>query len=422
DGSFFRIPELVQAMQYVKQHNSILHFMGLVSDGGVHSTETHYLALLEMAKQQGLAREQVMFHAALDGRDTPPTSGAGYLERLVKQMDKIGIGKVATISGRYYLMDRDKRWERLQKSYDALTMGEGVTETDPVAAVKVAYVRGETDEFIKPIVITNTKRIKDNDSVIFFNFRADRAREITRTLTAPNFADFARKSFPKVFYTAMTQYDEKFTLPVAFKPVHLNNILAQVLADNKITQLRISDTEKYAHVTYFFNGGQEKPYPYEERIHISSPKVPTYDIQPEMSAPAVTREVLKAIESDKYTVIIMNYANCDMVGHTGVLAAAIKAAETVDNCVAQIVSAVLKQSGVVLVTADHGNAEEMIDAKNGGPHTYHTTNPVPFTLVSEQYKKRKLRTGGRLCDVAPTILEILGISKPKEMEGVSLII
>lgn len=427
DKTFFTNPELVAAMNYAKTRNTSLHLIGLVSDGGVHSSDNHYFALLEMVKQIGLKPDKVFFHAVLDGRDTPPTSGVGYIEKLVSKMKQLGIGQIATIVGRYYLMDRDKRWERLQKAYDALTLGEGYPETEPISAIRNAYTRNETDEFIKPIIITDENkqsigRIKDNDSIIFFNFRADRAREIARSLTEPGFKEFPRKVFPKVFYTTMTQYDEKFTFPVAFKPVHLKNILGECLSNNNLKQLRIAETEKYAHVTYFFNGGEEKPFAGEDRILVPSPKIPTYDMQPEMNAFEVTREVLKAIESKKYNVIILNFANCDMVGHTGILSAAIQAVETVDKCVGEIVSAVKKQDGFILITSDHGNAEEMIDNKTNGPHTYHTINPVPFTLVANDCKNYKLCTGGKLCDIAPTILHLLDIPKPAEMEGTNLVL
>lgn len=426
DGSFFTNPALTRAMEHARTNNTALHLMGLVSDGGVHSLDKHYFALLQMAKQMGLAPDKVFFHAALDGRDTPPTSGVGYVEALVEKMKEIGLGRVVTISGRYYLMDRDKRWERVEKAYAALTQGLGVRANEPVQAVRDAYQRGETDEFIKPIVITDRDnqpmgRIRDGDAVIFFNFRADRAREITRTLTEPDFKEFARKVFPKVFYTTMTMYDETFTLPMAFEPVRLKNILGKILTQNNLKQLRIAETEKYAHVTYFFNGGEEKPFPGEERILVPSPKVPTYDMQPEMNAPEVTHRVLKEIVSNKYNVIVLNFANCDMVGHTGVLEAAIKAVQTVDECVGKIVQAVQKQNGIILVTSDHGNAEEMIDYKNGGPHTCHTTNLVPFILVSSESRVRSLRSGGKLCDIAPTILDLLNVAKPDEMEGMSLI-
>ncbi|MDI6732668.1 MAG: 2,3-bisphosphoglycerate-independent phosphoglycerate mutase [Planctomycetota bacterium] len=427
NGSFFTNPELLVAMEYAHEHKTNLHLIGLVSDGGVHSFDNHYFALLEMAKRNGFNTHNLFFHAVMDGRDTSPTSGVHYLERLSARMNSLSAGRIATICGRYYLMDRDKRWERLEKAYHCLTLGEAVPAGESASdAIKEAYQRGETDEFIKPIVITQDGKpsglIRDNDSVIFFNFRADRAREITRALTEPSFREFNRKTFPKVFYTTMTQYDENFTLPVAFKPIGLTNILGKVLSQNNIKQLRIAETEKYAHLTYFFNGGEEKPFPLEDRILILSPKVPTYDMQPEMNAPEVTREVLKDISEKRHPVIIMNYANCDMVGHTGILEAGIKAVETVDKSVGEIVDAVLAQKGVIIVTSDHGNAEEMIDYTHSNqPHTYHTTNLVPFMLISDAYKNRQLKPSGKLCDIAPTILEIIGIEKPQEMEGVTLI-
>ncbi|MEW6026921.1 MAG: 2,3-bisphosphoglycerate-independent phosphoglycerate mutase [Planctomycetota bacterium] len=436
DRSFFTNPELSAAMAHCKKHNSNLHLIGLVSDGGVHSSDNHYFALLEMAKQNGFTTDNLYFHAVMDGRDTSPTSGVGYLEKLQSRMDSLKTGRIATICGRYFLMDRDKRWDRVQKAYDALTLGEGVRHRAPIDAIKDAYLKGETDEFIKPIVIEENNQpiglVKDNDSVIFFNFRADRAREITRAFTESDFPpkadppqagkEFPRQIFPKVLYTTMTQYDENFTLPVAFKPVTMKNILGEVLAKNNIRQLRIAETEKYAHVTYFFNGGEEKPFALEDRKLIPSPKVATYDLQPEMSAPEITRKVLKDIAEDGHEVIIMNFANCDMVGHTGVLEAAIKAVETVDDAVSLIVEAALKKNGVVIVTADHGNAEEMIDRQhNNQPHTYHTTNIVPFTLVGAQFKDIQLKKNGKLSDIAPTILDITGIPKPPEMDGVSLL-
>ena len=425
DGSFFTNPELVNAMKFAQEHRSKLHLIGLVSDGGVHSSDNHYSALLEMARQNGFTRDNLCFHAVMDGRDTPPDSGVRYIAQLQAKMDELNVGRIATISGRYWLMDRDKRWERVEPAYNMLTLGEGVRELSPVDAIKNAYVKKETDEFIKPIVIAGNTAgvIKDNDSVIFFNFRADRAREITRTLTEPGFKEFPRKVFPKVLYTTMTMYDENFTLPVAFKPLSMKNILSEVLGREKIKQLRISETEKYAHVTYFFNGGEETAFPFEDRKLIPSPKVPTYDTQPQMSALEVTQEVLKDIQAGAHEVIIMNFANCDMVGHTGVMEAAVKAVQTVDSCVAKIVETVLKKGGVIILTADHGNAEEMIDFAHGNhPHTYHTTNIVPFILVGEKYKASKLRPEGRLSDIAPTMLEIMGIPKPQEMDGINLII
>ncbi|MBI5779360.1 MAG: 2,3-bisphosphoglycerate-independent phosphoglycerate mutase [Planctomycetes bacterium] len=426
DGSFFTNSELTNAMTHCRKNKGGLHFIGLVSDGGVHSSDRHYSTLLEMAKKSGFPKDNLFFHAVMDGRDTPPTSGIHHLEKLQDKMNSLSIGQVSTICGRYFLMDRDKRWDRVAKAYNALTIGEGVKETSAIDAVKNAYNRGETDEFIKPIIITRNNNpvglIKNNDSVIFFNFRADRAREITNALTKPDFQEFPRKAFPKVLFTTLTQYDEKLTLPVAFKPITMKNILGEILSRNNIGQLRIAETEKYAHVTYFFNGGEEKPFPLEDRKLIPSPRVATYDMQPEMSAPEVTREVLEDIAKSGHSVIIMNYANCDMVGHTGVLESAIKAVETVDEGVGRITEAILKQNGVVLITSDHGNAEEMIDHHNSNqPHTYHTTNIVPFILVGEQFKDRKLRSGGRLCDISPTILEIINIQKPSEMDGISLL-
>ncbi|MEK7449246.1 MAG: 2,3-bisphosphoglycerate-independent phosphoglycerate mutase [Planctomycetota bacterium] len=425
DGSFFKNEALVRAMEHAQKNNTSLHLMGLVSSGGVHSSDDHYFALLEMAKTIGLDSKKVFFHAALDGRDTPPTTGIAFMDMLAKKMEQMDFGRVSTVCGRYYLMDRDKRWDRVQKSYDALTSGEGYRQTNPVHAIARAYERNETDEFVKPTVIVDYKDkpiglIKDNDSVIFFNFRADRAREITRALTEPDFNEFPRQVFPKFFYTTMTRYNEKFNLPAAFQPVRLRNILGEVLANHNIKQLRISETEKYAHVTYFFNGGEEKPFPGEDRILIPSPKIATYDLQPEMNALEITGQALKAIESDKYQVIILNFANSDMVGHTGVVKAAARAMEVVNEYVGKITESVLKKKGVILVTSDHGNIEEINFTKNGA-HTYHTTNPVPFILVADDYKNKFLRTGGKLCDVAPTMLDILEIPQPAEMTGRSLI-
>ena len=426
DGSFFTNPELVNTMAHCRKHKTNIHLIGLVSDGGVHSSEQHYLALLEMAKKRGFTKNNLFFHAVMDGRDTPPTNGIHYLEKLEHRMNALNVGRIASISGRYYLMDRDKRWDRVEKAYNALTVGTGEKETSTLEAIQNAYDKGETDEFIKPIIITTASQpiglIKDKDSVIFFNFRADRAREITRTLTETDFKEFHRQSFPKVLFTTLTQYDEKFSLPMAFKPITMKNIMGEILSKNNIKQLRIAETEKYAHVTYFFNGGEEKPFPLEDRQLIPSPKVATYDMQPEMSAPEVTRQVLKDIAEGKHQVIIMNYANCDMVGHTGIMEAAIKAVETVDDAVNRITETILKQNGIILITADHGNAEEMIDHQNGNqPHTYHTTNPVPFILVGAQFKGAQLRDSGQLSDIAPTILDIIGIPKPTAMDGTSLL-
>lgn len=425
-GEFFRNPAFVNAFEHALKNNSNVHLMGLVSDGCVHSTDRHYFALLEMAKRFRLNSDRVFFHAFLDGRDTPPKSGAHYVEQLEAKIRETGIGRIVTISGRYYAMDRDKRWERLILAYDALTTGAGVYETEPVQAVRNAYQRNETDEFIKPIVMVDENknpvgRIKENDSIIYFNFRADRAREIARAFTEPEFKEFPRKSAPKVLYTTMTMYDATFTLPVAFGPVHMKNLLTDILAANGLRQLRIAETEKYAHVTYFFSGGVEKSVEGEERILVPSPKVPTYDLKPEMNANEVTDKVVEAIKSKKFDVIVINYANCDMVGHTGILNATIKAVETVDACAGRVVDAVLEQHGAVLLTADHGNAELMLDYTTREPHTAHTVFPVPFTLADDTRKNSKLRSDGKLCDVAPTILELLGLPKPSEMEGKSLL-
>ncbi len=424
DQSFFDNPALTEAMARVVANGSTLHLMGLVSDGGVHSQLSHLLALLDMARQKGLT--QVCVHAILDGRDTPPDGGVGYLGQLQKHIEKHGFGRVATICGRFYAMDRDKRWDRIQEAYRLYTEGLGTPANDPVESVKAAYQRGETDEFVRPIVLADTDgstsgTIKDADGVIFFNFRADRAREITRALTDPDFDGFKRDCFPQLsVYVGMTQFDESFGLPVAFAPKHLVNILGAVISDNGLHQLRIAETEKYAHVTYFFNGGEEKPFPHEDRCLIPSPRdVSTYDQKPEMSALEVTTEVLKRIAAKTYDLIVLNFANMDMVGHTGVLTAAIQACETVDRCIGQIIEAVTAQGGVVIITADHGNSEKMMEP-NGKPHTAHTLNPVPLILVDDTRKTGELRQGV-LADIAPTVLQIMAIEQPREMTGRSLL-
>lgn len=426
EGHFFENEVLKKIMADVIHHQSTLHLIGLVSDGGVHSQLTHLFALLDMAKAKGVPSIKV--HAILDGRDTPPDSGVKYIEQLQNHINTLQAGAIASICGRFYAMDRDKRWERVEKAYRLYTVGEGILETDPIQAVKNAYDRNETDEFVKPIVIVDSEKkpigvMNHNDGVIFFNFRADRAREITKALTDPAFGNFPRDKFPKFCeFVCMTMYDETFTLPVAFPPEHLDGIFGEVISQHGLKQLRIAETEKYAHVTYFFNGGEEKPFPLEDRCLIPSPRdVQTYDQKPEMSAPEVTREVLARLESNEYDVIILNFANMDMVGHTGVLSAAIRACEVVDACVGQIVSQVLDMNGVVAVTADHGNAETMID-ENGHVHTAHTTNPVNFILVDESRKHLKLRQEGKLGDIAPTLLEILNIKQPHQMTGKSLLI
>jgi 2,3-bisphosphoglycerate-independent phosphoglycerate mutase len=417
DGDFSMNNTLIRALENAKTNNSSLHLLGLLSDGGVHSHNTHLYALLGLAKKHGLSK--VFVHAFLDGRDVPPKSALTYIADAKKKMEDLG-GKFATISGRYFAMDRDKRWDRVEKAYDAMTMGRGAVAESAAAAVQNAYARRETDEFVIPTVITEKNKraavISDNDSVIFFNFRSDRAREITRALTNENFSDFKRKIYPHTHFVCMTQYDETFGLPVAFPPESLKNILADILSKGHLRQLRIAETEKYAHVTFFFNGGREEPVEGEERILIPSSKVATYDLQPEMSAYRVTDEVEKAVSSGKYDVIILNYANLDMVGHTGVFDAAVKAVETIDTCIGRVEKAISAAGGLLILTADHGNAEQMLD-RSGGIQTAHTCDPVPFLYCDTGAKLRN----GVLADIAPTLLYILEIEKPAEMTGKSLI-
>ena len=421
EGDFFSIPEFVGAIENCKKYHSKLHLMGLLSDGGVHSHIRHLFALLELAKRKDF--EEVYVHCFMDGRDTPPTSGESYLAELEEKMKEKGVGKIATITGRFYAMDRDKRWQRVEKAYNALVKGEGERKASSTLAIEGSYQKEIFDEFVEPTVITNGEApvatIGEHDSVIFFNFRPDRAREITRSLVDTDFHEFPTKPLD-LYYVCMTSYDE--TMPnvhIAFKKEELKNTFGEYIAKKGLTQLRIAETEKYAHVTFFFNGGEEKQYPGEDRILVPSPKVETYDLKPEMSAPEVTQKVVEAINSKKYDCIILNYANPDMVGHTGNLEAAIKAIETIDTCVGKVVEAVNRQNGVLLITADHGNAEQMIDYKTGEPHTAHTTNPVPFILVGRENAKLK---EGRLADLAPTMLSIMGLEKPEEMTGESLIL
>ncbi len=423
DGDFFNNKVLLNAIEKAIKNNSKLHLMGLVSDGGVHSHIEHLKALIFFAKEKGL--NHVVIHAFTDGRDTPPDSGIDYLRDLDNFIKTEGTGCFGVLSGRYYAMDRDKRWDRTELAYDALTLGKGVFEAENILeGVQKAYDRGETDEFIKPTVIKNEKdiTIKDKDTVIFFNFRADRARQLTYALTEKDFNGFVRKTKPAIdYFVTMTLYDDKLkNVNVAFPPQILKNILGEVLANNKIPQLRIAETEKYAHVTYFFNGGEEPPFELEDRCLIPSPKdVPTYDYKPEMSAFEVTEEVLKRLNEDKYKVVILNYANMDMVGHTGSLNAAIKAVEALDICISRIIPTVLDKGGTVFLTSDHGNAEQMSEDDNS-PHTAHTVNHVPFIFINKN-GKYSLKSG-RLADIAPTILEYMGIKKPKEMTGESLLI
>ncbi len=424
DKSFFENAMLNNAMDKVKDKGSAVHLIGLVSDGGVHSQLTHILALLDLAKQKGL--EKTYLHAILDGRDTSPEGGVDYVDQVQHHMDAIGTGTIASICGRYYAMDRDTRWERTQLAYDLLTQGKGLAEQDPVSAVRSAYGRGETDEFVKPIVMNTADNkpvslIGDNDVIIFFNFRADRARQLTRAFTERDFQGFEAAVRPALSdYVCMTLYEESFGLPMAFPPEHLAAILGEVVSARGLRQLRIAETEKYAHVTYFFNGGEEKPFENEDRCLIPSPRdIPTYDHKPEMSAIAVTDEVLKRIASEKYDLIVLNFANMDMVGHTGVIDAAVKACETVDASVGRIVQAVSAKGGALLVTADHGNAETMINS-DGKIHTAHTTNPVHLILVDGQRKDAVLNEG-KLGDIAPTILRLMGIEQPEQMTGECLI-
>ena len=423
DGDFFSIPEFTEAIENVKKNNSKLHIMGLLSDGGVHSHQRHLYGLLELAKRKGLDNN-VFIHAFMDGRDTLPASGEGYIQELQEKMKEKGVGKIATLSGRYYAMDRDKRWDRVEKAYNAIVRGEGVLAKDPIQAIEESYQQEIFDEFVVPTVITDANdqplaKIESGDSVIFFNFRPDRARQLTRAIVDDKFDGFKTDKLD-IDFVCMTEYDD--TMPnvkIAFKPEELTNTFGEVVSKLGKKQLRIAETEKYAHVTFFFNGGREEPYPGEDRILVNSPKVATYDLQPEMSAYEVTEKVLEAINSEKYDTIILNFANTDMVGHTGNIDAAIKAVEAVDKCVGEIVEAVQKQNGVLLITADHGNAEQMIDYQTGEPLTSHTTNLVPLILVGMENAELK---DGRLCDLTPTMLDIMEEQKPKEMTGESLLI
>ena len=418
DGDFFENPALKAAMQNAKDQGSALHLMGLLSPGGVHSHVTHMYGLVEMAKRFGL--EKVYIHAFLDGRDVPPSSAAEYMEEAVAELKKIGLGKIGVISGRFYAMDRDNAWDRVEKAYAALVYGEGVQEDDPVQAIKNSYANGVTDEFMLPTVVAKDAKIAANDSVVFFNFRPDRARQITRSFVDPEFSGFERRNgFFPVHFVCMAQYDA--TMPnvsVAFPPEELTETLGEVLSKAGKTQLRIAETQKYAHVTFFFNGGEEKQFEGEERILIKSPDVETFDLKPEMSAYEVTEAVLKEIAADKFDAIILNYANCDMVGHTGIFDAAVAAVEAVDDCIGQVTEAILAKGGKVIITADHGNADKMME-DDGSPFTAHTTNPVPAIIVGSDCKK--VRSGGVLADLAPTMLQLMGIPQPKEMSGKTLI-
>ncbi|MCC8067275.1 MAG: 2,3-bisphosphoglycerate-independent phosphoglycerate mutase [Clostridiales bacterium] len=423
DGDFFENAELKRAMENAKENNSSLHMWGLLSDGGVHSHNTHVYALLEMAKRYGLTK--VYVHCFLDGRDTPPSSGKDYVQALADKMQEIGVGEIASVSGRYYAMDRDNRWDRVEKAYRALAYGEGETASSGVEAVAQSYAKDVTDEFVVPTVVLKdgapTATVQDGDSVIFFNFRPDRAREISRTFCCDEFDGFDRGERRKVVYVCFTEYD--VTIPnktIAFPKVSVTNTFGEYLAAHNMTQARIAETEKYAHVTFFFNGGVEAPNAGEDRILVKSPKVATYDLQPEMSAPQVCEKIVEAVTSGKYDVVITNFANPDMVGHTGVLDAAIKAIETVDECVGKVVEAVKSVDGKLFICADHGNAEQLIDYETGAPFTAHTTNPVPFILVNCG-EGVGLREGGRLADIVPTLIELMGMEQPEEMTGQSLL-
>ena len=425
DGDFFKNPALLDAVENCKKNNSSLHMFGLLSDGGVHSHITHLFGLLELAKRNGL--EKVYVHAFLDGRDTPPASGKGYAEELEAEMKKLGVGEIATVSGRYYAMDRDNNYDRVKLAYDALTKGEGLQADSATAGIQASYDRDETDEFVKPTVVIKNgapvATIKDNDSVIFFNFRPDRAREITRAFCDDDFKGFERGERIRTTYVCFSDYDP--TIPnkeVAFKKISVTNTFGEWLAAHHMKQARIAETEKYAHVTFFFNGGVEKPNEGEDRILVNSPKdVATYDLKPQMSAYEVCDKLVDSIKSGKYDVIIINFANPDMVGHTGVIPAAVKAVEAVDQCVGTAVEAIKKADGVLFICADHGNAEQLVDYETGAPYTAHTTNPVPFILVNAD-PSYTLREGGCLADIVPTLIELMGMEKPAEMTGKSLLI
>ena len=420
DGDFYENEVLLDAMENVKKNNSALHIMGLLSDGGVHSFNGHLYALLELAKKQNV--EKVFMHAFMDGRDVPPASGKDFIAACLDKMKEIGVGKIATVEGRYYAMDRDTNWDRVEKAYSAMVYGEGNHSCCAVKAMEDSYADGVTDEFVVPVIIDGAEPVKAGDSIVFINFRPDRAREITRTFVDPDFKGFERRNgmFP-VKFVCMTEYDA--TMPnveIAFKSQELNNTFGEYLASLGKTQLRIAETEKYAHVTFFFNGGIEEPYEGEDRVLVASPKVATYDLQPEMSAPEVCEKVVDRIKSGKYDAVILNFANCDMVGHTGVFDAAVKAVETVDTCVGKVVEAVKEMGGITVITADHGNADKMINEEDGSPFTAHTTNLVPLCVVGYDCKLKQ--QGGKLSDIVPTMLEMMNIPQPKEMTGVSLIV
>ncbi|MBS5939751.1 2,3-bisphosphoglycerate-independent phosphoglycerate mutase [Clostridium sp.] len=419
EGGFFKNEALTLAVENAKKNNSALHLLGLLSDGGVHSHIDHLKGLLRLAKDAGLTK--VYVHAFMDGRDVPPSSGKDFIVEIEKYMKEIGVGKIATVSGRYYAMDRDNRWERVELAYNAMVLGKGEISSSAVEAIDKSYHDNKTDEFVLPSVVDSEGTIKNGDSVIFFNFRPDRAREITRAINDKEFAGFNREALDLTFVT-LTQYDKTLEgVNVAYRPEGINNTLGEYVSNKGLNQLRIAETEKYAHVTFFFNGGVEKEYPGEDRALIASPKVATYDLKPEMSAHEVTDELLKRLDEDKYDMIILNFANPDMVGHTGVMEAAVKAIETVDGCLGKLADKILEKDGTLFVTADHGNAEIMIDFSTGNPFTAHTTDPVPFIWVSNNTEGRSLKEG-KLADIAPTMLNEMGLDKPAEMTGECLIV
>lgn len=420
DGVFFENEEFLNAINHVKKNNSSLHIYGLVSTGGVHSSIDHLKALIKLAADKGL--KDVYVHAFLDGRDTPPQSAGEFLQEIEDTLSQYNLPKIASVIGRYWVMDRDKRWERVEKAYNALLFGEGNTAQSALEGLKKSYENGKNDEFVEPVVVGG-KRISDNDAVIFFNYRPDRAREITSAVALQDFSGFERKAVrDNLYYVCMTQYDETLPLPVAFKPEKMQNILGQVLDDNNIKEFRTAETEKYAHITFFFNGGEEVPFKLESRKLVASPKVATYDLKPEMSAYEVCDNVLEALDNKEYGFILVNFANPDMVGHTGVMDAAVSAVEAVDECVGKIAQKALENNVEMIVTADHGNAEWMFNEQTNSPQTAHTTNIVPFILITNDMKDAKLKESGALCDIAPTILDLFNIKKPSEMTGESLIL
>jgi 2,3-bisphosphoglycerate-independent phosphoglycerate mutase len=425
DGSFFENEEFLKAIDFAKKNNGKLHLMGLCSDIGVHSLLNHLYGLLELAKKHDL--EEVYIHAFTDGRDSPPTSGAGYIEKIEKKAGEIGVGKIASVAGRFYAMDRDSRWDRVEKAYNCLRVGKGLKAKSASEAIKSSYEKDVTDEFIEPTAIVNDEdepiaTVDDGDGVVFFNFRGDRPREITRAFVEDDFREFSRTTKPDIYFVCMTEYDASIPAAVAFrKPPKMKNILAEYVSDLGLKQFRCAETEKYAHVTFFFNDYREKPFPGEDRQIVPSPDVRTYDLKPEMSAYEVTDVILERLDSEKYDMMVINFANPDMVGHTGVLSAAVKAAEAVDECVGKVLEKVKSLGGAAIVTADHGNFEKMIDQSPDDPHTAHTIGDVPFILFDEQNKKAKLKEYGKLADIAPTLLDIMEIEKPGEMTGTSLI-